>query len=362
MKTSDSSYLLITTFVMAFYFSGCVEAFEVVPGDESYGENIENTTTGGDAGADVKNSLVEMDDAEPSSSADSESELSSDADADSDSDTDTDSDTAADTASETAADTESENALASDTDDTIPTDVLSDPGSDTVPEADTQTEASGDSEEDSDTIITADTEAETDDETDTDAGTDTEAETDNDADSDLDTETAEAENEPYVVAGDWYGHAWTGTGSADGGTINDIEGTYTLGEDSLCAEGFLVADYNSMGVVGFNVAQEQGEETAAPWYPGINYQGLFVSLTQTTSAVIRVELMGEDGQAYCMEFSNGAGNFSWSSFQTNCWDGSGTAYTTGIGIVKVQVYAAGTASGATEYSYCIDDLYPWSSS
>ena len=71
-----------------------------------------------------------------------------------------------------------------------------------------------------------------------------------------------------------------------------------------------------------------------------------------------VEVLAEDGVGYCHEFSNGITTIPWSDFKSECWGDTGDVYDKGIGIVAIQVYAAGQADAQVSFNYCIADLTP----
>jgi hypothetical protein len=156
----------------------------------------------------------------------------------------------------------------------------------------------------------------------------------------------------------WHGEAWTDTGNAPGGTINELTGMYDLATRPICVQGTLIASESSLGLVGFNAQQDQGSDVISPWYAGITYQGIHVNITQSTSVALRVEITGEDDVPYCAVFGNGDTVIDWGNFRSECWSSTGTTYDKGIGVSQLKVYAPGTTSGTTTFDFCINDLSP----
>jgi hypothetical protein len=305
---------------------------------------------------------TETEDSETASWTDSDSDTLSDTGSGTAEDTGSDSETTSDTDKDTGSATDTKTSTDPDTDSGTATETV-DTETETV---DTETETVDIETETMDTETeTVDTETETVD-TETETG-DTETETVDTETETVDTETETGDtatetettvSEPYVIAGVWHGEAWTDTGDVSGGTISSISGVYTLGTDSICVNGYLVASYDSLGLVAFNVQQDVGSDGFSPWYPGIKYRGVNVNIFQKSNLTIRIELAAEDNAAYCVEFSNGQATLDWGNFRTDCWTSGGTVYDKGIGILSVKVYAAGLNTSTASFDYCIRDLSP----
>ena len=232
-----------------------------------------------------------------------------------------------------------------------------DTDSDTDGDTDADSGSDSDADADTDSDTDSDADSDTDSDTDSDADSDTDSDSDSDADGDSDTDTdtdsdSDAGEEATFSAGDWNGLVRTLTGTADGGTINDLEGDYDLDRDTICVSGSLVADYNSLGIV--NLAIADGDV----WTPGSEYTGIEIDMNINGSATVRLELIGDDNESYCIDLENGANAISWRSFATECWSDDGKAYNPSIGFATVQVYAAGDEQSAQSFDYCINDLFP----
>ena len=181
---------------------------------------------------------------------------------------------------------------------------------------------------------------------------------------DTETDSATGGTNIYITAGDWAGHGWTSTGSFEGGVITtDVApGDYWLGSDSLCIAGTLARDYNSLGIIGFNLDQAKGAPTAAPWVPGTTYSEIVYDIETTTP--LRVEIVNvTDGSdtSYCLAVPASATTGSWllSSFKTKCWGTTNNVvYTTTTGVTRISVYAAGSPDSDVAFDFCIHDLHP----
>ncbi|MBN2525383.1 MAG: hypothetical protein JXR76_03250 [Deltaproteobacteria bacterium] len=288
------------------------------------------------------------------SDVDSDIEIDSDTHADTDCDTTEDTDSHVDTGMDSNVNDDTATVFDSDTsrvDSDSDTDTA---GLDTAWDTVTETGFNPDTDSDTGTGVAVDTDTATG----TEPDTDTFAGTDSDTDSDTGTGTDTAPQQAHVTSGIWQGYAWADIGTAQGGTITPLEGAYDLSTDSICVNGTLVQDYNSIGLVGFNVDQDLDTKVASPWYPGGTYTGMIVDINQASSETLRVEFRDENDVSYCYEFTSGAITLPWGSFRQNCWMGGGAAYNGSTGIIMVQVYAVGVLDRQVFFDYCINDLSP----
>jgi hypothetical protein len=166
----------------------------------------------------------------------------------------------------------------------------------------------------------------------------------------------------YGMSGTWKGYAYTFGGST--ATISpgcDTAGTmpcFKMAGANLCASGTLGADttYHSVAGVGWAINQEKAApnpvDTVAPTGTGIAVNvaggtaGLRVSITDGTTE-------------WCAPLpASGMGTVPWASFNTKCWDGSGTAYTAGTPIAKVQILLPSMAATALPFCICVVSIGP----
>jgi hypothetical protein len=90
-------------------------------------------------------------------------------------------------------------------------------------------------------------------------------------------------------------------------------------------------DYSAYAILGVNVAQPSQGMTMATAAPVGN--ALQVSFTNAGGSQLRVTLSGASGgtdpnDSWCFDIvgSGGTQTIPYTSFRTNCWDTSGTAY------------------------------------
>lgn len=164
----------------------------------------------------------------------------------------------------------------------------------------------------------------------------------------------------YYIAGSWHGRAWvktTGTGSRImPASFADV----ALGSP-YCGAGSVVAlpDYSGTATIGVNL--NQGVEPDAPaetLVPGED--GVLVSVSNRGGSALRVELRGpnadnDESQRWCAPISGSGGFIAWSSFNTACWDDSGSAYGREP-IVSASILVPGDDEDVVSYDVCLNSI------
>lgn len=166
----------------------------------------------------------------------------------------------------------------------------------------------------------------------------------------------------YGMSGTWKGYAYTFGGSTT--TISpgcDTAGTmpcFKTAGANLCASGTLGADttYNSIAGVGWNINQEKAAPNPVDTVVTTG-TGIAVHAAGGTAG-LRVSI--SDGTTeWCAPLpAGGSGTVPWASFNTKCWDGSGTAYTAGTPISKVQILLPSMASTDLPFCICVVSIGP----
>lgn len=161
----------------------------------------------------------------------------------------------------------------------------------------------------------------------------------------------------YVDNGTTCGYAFTV--SWDGATADPpcaggvcFEGAGT----ELCATGNIPATadpmYPGMGI-GFNA--KQGSDGAAEQVWTTTGTGVTVNYTATgATGPVRVVLVnGTTG--YCAAATPGA-MIPWASFNTACWDDSGSAFSAGMPITSIQLQVNSDVAAQPSVNVCLTDL------
>jgi hypothetical protein len=178
----------------------------------------------------------------------------------------------------------------------------------------------------------------------------------------------------YWTSGPWHGCPYT--------VIDTVAGTTTTitprdfvskpAANPYCVSGRVHAAYEGLAALAFNLNQPQTVSSCAasptpPAAPGVALTGagLAVGFAKRVGSVLRVELVGPSGlpaDRWCSNVASVAGPLfiPWSSFRTNCWDTSGTAYGN-QSIASIWFDVPGTTASATSYDFCVSGLVPGSS-
>jgi len=164
----------------------------------------------------------------------------------------------------------------------------------------------------------------------------------------------------YFVSGRLHGYAWT---SADGtdSTITPADFTALGASDPRCAKGSVgpSADYSGVAMLGVNLNQDQSTDaptmTITPMAGGLS-----ISITNNASSPLRLQIQAPDGgtnadDRWCAPLTGSGGFVPWSSFNTACWDGSGTAYANQP-ISAAMLLVPGGDMTAQAFDVCLNSL------
>ncbi len=166
----------------------------------------------------------------------------------------------------------------------------------------------------------------------------------------------------YVTSGPWQGYAWTDTELPSLGSAISPADFSAVAQAPLCVSGTVGADpaYGSFAMLGvyLNMPPDGGAGSALPWVPtgsGISYSG-----TNSGGSTLRLQLIGASGAPednWCALLAATSGSIPWSSFNTRCWDGSGTAYDAHVPLKAVAIVVPGAPS-AIPFDFCLLGLSP----
>jgi xyloglucan-specific endo-beta-1,4-glucanase len=140
-----------------------------------------------------------------------------------------------------------------------------------------------------------------------------------------------------------------------------------------CVQGTVYSSYDSVALMGFNLNETPtGSATQCAYNPAastmmgppgvtLSGNGLAINFTKTTAPTFRVQVQGPNGATdandrWCATITPAAGPvfIPWASFNTKCWDMTGTAFTpTGHPISAIAFLVPGTMGAATPFNYCV---------
>lgn len=163
----------------------------------------------------------------------------------------------------------------------------------------------------------------------------------------------------YVQMGDWHGYAFTSAYGA-GSTITPMSFEARMPGQSLCASGTVgaAADYSGTALIGMNLNQPMG--SGGPQPTTMSKAGVYVQVKNNAGSTLRVQIQGPNGESdpmdrWCAPLMGTSGFIPWGTFNTACWDNSGTAYS-GQPIVAAMVLVPGGATDSVMFDFCVETL------
>jgi hypothetical protein len=167
----------------------------------------------------------------------------------------------------------------------------------------------------------------------------------------------------YVTTGTLQGYAFTWVGSSSNSTtcITPSCGTAgctpAFGANALCAAGVVTADATNSSVVGVGFYLNQpidgstGGSVAAPPF-------VTLIVTKGTSAgdlALRVQIVDAAGSTYCVEAGQWSSGIAIpiGSFNSSCWDGTGTPLTAGTPITSINIVIPSDATTNRPFADCL---------
>ena len=159
---------------------------------------------------------------------------------------------------------------------------------------------------------------------------------------------------PHLKTATLQGHLWLAQSGA-GTTLTATGFDTPMVSGPVCIMGSVAAtpDYNSNAALGLNLNQPQNG-APMPFTPTL--AGLQVDVTNRAGSPLRFLINAQDGSGLWCANVNGSGGFiPWTSFNTACWDNSGTAYANQpLSVASVQV--PGGIDAAIPYDFCLNTL------
>jgi hypothetical protein len=184
----------------------------------------------------------------------------------------------------------------------------------------------------------------------------------------------------YWTYNDWHGCAWTGVDTDTVATVHTtiMPKDFTAGQaanGSYCVSGSVGNTYESVGLLGFNLAQPAAgtscvyDPAAASSMgpPGVamSKTGIAVNFSKTGAFTLRVQVQGPNGATdannrWCATITDAAGPvfIPWTSFYTSCWETDaakkGTQFTPSTAVSAVVFTVPGVKDVTTMYNFCIN--------
>jgi hypothetical protein len=183
----------------------------------------------------------------------------------------------------------------------------------------------------------------------------------------------------YVICGNWWmGYAWTATDGKSATTISpacapcsEADFSPGAGHGSLCASGTVAgtADSSAVAILGLNLNQASagaGGSSGSPiltWSPSGG--GIAYGVTNTAGSTLRIQISAAGGDTdpskrWCAPITSSSNRMfviPWSTFNTACWDGSGTNYDGTTPLQSVMVVVPGSLT-AVRFNFCLNSMGP----
>jgi len=160
----------------------------------------------------------------------------------------------------------------------------------------------------------------------------------------------------YVTFGTWKGYAWTAASTGSSIAPTDFANVHG---PPLCATGTVLAGINNTAMVGINLNQLPGVNTAMNTVTPTK-AGVLVTVTNRATTTLRVQVQGPNGATdandrWCAPLFGSGGFIPWNAFNTKCWDGSGATYA-GQPLTAAMILVPGS-TGAVPFDFCLDDIH-----
>ncbi len=124
-----------------------------------------------------------------------------------------------------------------------------------------------------------------------------------------------------------------------------------------------MADYSGVAMIGYNINQAVDSTTLGTWTP-TGTTGITVSFTNPGGSALRVQIQGLNGATvasdrWCYPLTGASGTVTihWATFNTDCWDNTGTYYS-GQPLSAVMIIVPGGNVSTVSYSICLNSFAP----
>lgn len=161
----------------------------------------------------------------------------------------------------------------------------------------------------------------------------------------------------FFSSGAWSGYVWTSASPMGASTISPMDFKAQTTGMPRCVKGSvaMTTDYSGTAMLGFNIGQSAAGSMGmvTPMKAGV-----MIDIQRNVDSPLRFQVTSGDGasqQRWCATITGNGGFIPWTSLNTMCWDGTGTAYNKEpIGAVMVLV--PGTNLAAVPFDFCVNSL------
>jgi hypothetical protein len=166
------------------------------------------------------------------------------------------------------------------------------------------------------------------------------------------------------AGGTWMGYAYTATDLKSATTITPAE----VAGGSLCASGTVAgtADYSAVAMLELNLNQASADAGGPFVSPRLTWSpsggGIFYSVSNTHGSTLRIQIQAAGGDTdpskrWCSPITSSSGVIPWSTFNTACWDGSGTNYDGTTPLQSAMVVVPGYLT-PVRFNFCLNSMGP----
>ncbi|HEX7476497.1 MAG TPA: hypothetical protein VF331_01695 [Polyangiales bacterium] len=162
----------------------------------------------------------------------------------------------------------------------------------------------------------------------------------------------------YLTSGAWHGYAWTNA-AGTGSTIMPKDFSARAAGAPYCVSGTVGAstDFSGLALLGVNLNQAQTGVNPPLMSVTPTSAGLNINVMNKGTSPLRVQIQGPMGATvatdrWCAPVVGSGGFIPWTSFNTKCWDASGTAYAKQP-LQQVQVMVPGGMTAPIAFDFCL---------
>jgi hypothetical protein len=173
------------------------------------------------------------------------------------------------------------------------------------------------------------------------------------------------------------GYAWAGTDTYSASncplagdpyctTISPVEAA----GGSLCVSGTVAgtADSSAVAILALNLNQASADAGGSGSSPRLTWSptgaGIFYRVSNTFGSTLRIQIWaaggdmwGDPSKRWCSPITSSSGVIPWSTFNTACWDGSGTNYDGKTPLQSAMVVVPGDLT-PVPFNFCLNSLGP----
>ena len=164
-----------------------------------------------------------------------------------------------------------------------------------------------------------------------------------------------------TIGGDGYVTLSSGGYTLSGGVSDNSGGSgtsiaLTYGSSSFCASGTvgINTSYQAWAAAGFNVNQSRSNDGGGAGSLPFAPQSVTLSFSNAAKSPLQIELSDDHFIFWCYTLTQLTSpvTIPLASFNTACWDQSGTSFPPGTAIQSLQLVVPGSATSSTPFDFC----------